>query len=387
MAQKKILIVAGEASSDLHSASLIEAIKALDPQIKFFGLGGERMRQAGADLYYDIVELAVVGLFEVIKNLKKFKEIFDNTLEKIDQMHPDLAILVDYPGFNLRLAEQLKIRQIPIIYYISPQIWAWGRKRTKVIKKLVDKMLVFFKFEEELYKKEGIPVSFIGHPLLDTTRPNLDKEMLFKKLRSHPSRYTISLLPGSRLREVKTHLPIMLDAAQWIYKELKDVQFLILRASTVKEEVFHEILSRYRLPVYVLSDMTYDGLASSDFAIVASGTATLETAILGIPMAIIYKVSFLSWLYLRMAIKIPHIGIVNIVAGEMVVPEFIQYNARPKKIADYVIKTLTDTKESDRIKQFLGKVKTMLGEPKATQRAARMILECLNEPRPSYKIS
>ena len=377
MAEKKILIVAGEASSDLHAANLIREIKALDPKIKFFGLGGEKMRQAGAQIYYDLVELAVVGFFEVIKNLKKFKEIFNLILNKTDLIHPDLAILVDYPGFNLRLAKQLKKRQIPVIYYISPQIWAWGRNRTKTIKRLINKMLVFFKFEEELYKKEEIPVSFVGHPLLDTARPTLMKEEIFNKFHIRPTRFTITLLPGSRLREVKAHLPIMLETAHLIHKELAEVQFLILRTSTVKEEIYNKILAPYKLPLHLLTDITYDGLAYCDFAIVASGTATLETAILGIPMAIIYKVSFLTWLYLKAMIKIPYIGMVNIIANEMIVPEFIQYNAKPRKIANYAIRTLTHEEEHNRIKQLLFKVKSRLGEPNATQRAAREILECL----------
>lgn len=380
MVEKKVLIVAGEASGDLHAANLIKALKELDPQIKFFGLGGEHMRKAGCDIHYDIVGLAVVGFSEVIKNLKKFKEIFNSLLKKIDQIQPDLAILVDYPGFNLRLAEQLKKRNIPIIYYISPQVWAWGSHRIRIIKKLINKIIVFFKFEEILYKKEGIPVCFVGHPLLDLVRPGLNKEELFNKFHIRPSRYTIAFLPGSRLREVQTHLPLMLEASRLIQKKLGDVQFLILRSSTVKEEVFNTILSGYRLPAYILSDMTYEGLSASDFAIVASGTATLETAMLGVPMVIMYKVSFLSWLYLRTLVKLPYIGMVNIVADEMIVPEFVQYNARPKKIANYVTNTLTQAKELDRIKQLLLKVNTMLGEPKATQRAAKIILEFLNGP-------
>jgi lipid-A-disaccharide synthase len=382
MAEKKILIVAGEASSDLHAANLIREIKALDPKINFFGLGGEKMRQAGAEIYYDIVELAVVGFFEVIKNLKKFKGIFNLILNKTDLIHPDLAILVDYPGFNLRLAKQLKKRQIPVIYYISPQIWAWGRNRIKTIKRLINRMLVFFKFEEELYKKEEIPVSFVGHPLLDTVRPTLMKGEIVNKFHIRPTRYTVALLPGSRLKEIKVHLPIMLETAHLIHKELSDVQFLILRTSNVKEEIYNKILAPYKLPFHLLTDITYDGLAYCDFAIVASGTATLETAILGIPMAIIYKVSFSTWLYLKAVIKIPYIGMVNIIANEMIVPEFIQYNAKPRKIANYAIRTLTHEEEHNRIKQLLFKVKSRLGEPSATQRAAREILECLNEDKP-----
>jgi lipid-A-disaccharide synthase len=339
------------------------------------------MQAAGVELYADLTDLAVIGFFEVLKNLKKIKAIFRILLKKTDEAHPSLAILVDYPGFNLRLAAELKKRQIPVVYYISPQVWAWGRKRIKVIKKLVKRMVVFFEFEKELYEKTGVPVYCVGHPLLDLVKPKLDKAQLLRRLQLLESKYTVAILPGSRIGEVKTHLPIMLRAATIIKEKLNDAQFLILRSSNVKDDVFKEILAGFPLPVHLLTNQTYDCLAASDFALVASGTATLETAILGIPMAIIYKLSFLSWLYLKRAVKIPFIGLVNIVAGKKIVPEFIQYNARPEKIADYAIKLLTQPEDSQIIKKLLGNVKNALGEKGAATRAAQIILECLNGDR------
>ena len=372
---KKILIVAGEASGDLYASQLISEINKLAPGIKFFGLGGVKMQQQGAELCFKMTDLAVVGLFEVLKNLKKFQQIFRNLLQTVDREDPGLAVLVDYPGFNLRLARELKKRNIPVIYYISPQVWAWGRKRIKTIKQLVKRMIVFFKFEEELYKKEGIPVSFIGHPLLDGVKASMTKKELFDRLNIPDNKYTVALLPGSREKEVKNILPRMLDTAGLICKELSSVTFLILRSSTVREELFNSVINGRGLPAYILHDMTYEGLACSDFAMVASGTATLETALLGVPMAILYKVSFLSWLYLRTAIKIPHIGMVNIVAGERIVPEFLQYHIQPGKIASYIKEILTNQRESDRIKTLLGRVKKNLGESRATEKAARIILK------------
>jgi lipid-A-disaccharide synthase len=369
---KNILIVAGEASSDLHAANLVREIKNINPNINFSGLGGKRLKIEGVNLYYDIVELAVVGLFEVLKNYPKFKKIFDNLLKEVDLNKPELAILVDYPGFNLRLAKELKKRNIPIVYYISPQVWAWGRNRIKTIRDCVERIIVFFKFEEEFYQKEGIAVSFFGHPLLDLVKPTA-------KLNLNPTQYTIALLPGSREKEVKNILPIMLDTADLLYKEITNIKFLILRSPTVKEELFKEILSRYKLPTYILTDMTYDGLAASDFAMVASGTATLETAISLIPMVVMYKVSFLSWLYLRTAIKVPYIGMVNLIANKKIVPEFIQYGARPKKIASYIKDTLTNPKELDRIRKLLLEVKSRLGENQASQKAALLIVDLLEK--------
>ena len=374
---KEILIVAGEASGDLHAANLVKHIKILRPDLKFFGLGGEKLKNEGVEIAYDITKLAVVGLLEVLKNLKEFKNIFDDLLVKVDKNRPALAILVDYPGFNLRLAAQLKKRNIPVIYYTSPQVWAWGEKRIKTIKELVERMIVFFEFEEELYRKEGICVSFVGHPLLDAVRPKFTKNELLRKLKILPTKFTVVLLPGSREKEVNNILPIMLDTAKLLQEDLKDMRFLILRSPTVKKEVFIRILSRYNFAVHLLDEMTYEGIAASDFALVASGTATLEVTILSVPMAILYKVSFFSWLYLRLAIKVAYIGMVNILAGKAIVPEFIQYHARPRKIADYVKSVLTDTAESARIKQALSSVAARLGQKGASQRAAEIIIQDL----------
>ncbi|MCG2706506.1 MAG: lipid-A-disaccharide synthase [Candidatus Omnitrophica bacterium] len=378
---KNILIVAGEASGDLHASCLVEAIKDIDPAINFFGLGGKRLKQAGVNLYFDLVSLAVIGFSEVLRNLKKFKEIFHGLLKEVDRIKPNLAILVDYPGFNLRLAGELKKRGIPIIYYISPQVWAWHKKRIMIIKRLVEHMIVIFKFEEALYKKHGIPVSFLGHPLLDIVKPCLSKEELFNRLGFNLENLTIALLPGSRKKEVNTLLPIMLKTAGLIQESLGDnIQFLILKSSATKEAIFNKIIARYKkLSIRLLSDMTYEGLAASNFALVASGTATLETAILGVPMAILYKVSFLTWAYLKMLIKIPYIGMVNIIANQSLVPEFIQYDARPKRIASFVKTILTNPRELNRVTGLLCGVKRQLGEKGASQRAAEVIINFLNK--------
>ena len=357
----------------MHAANLIKEIKKSHPSVSFYGLGGEKMKQAGCDIDYNIVDLAVIGFLEVIKNLKKFRMIFNNILKKIDRTPPDLAILVDYPGFNLKLAQELKKREIPIIYYISPQVWAWGKSRIKTIRRLIDHMIVLFKFEEELYKKNSVPATFVGHPLLDLVKTKLDKVEFLNKFSLRDSKYIISLLPGSRLKEVKVHLPIMLKTAKLIKEKSGQTRFLVLRAPTVKKEVFDSIISDCSLPVHLISDLTYEGLSVSDFAIVASGTATLETAILEVPMAIIYKVSLLSWLFLKSVVKLPFIGMVNIIAGRKIIPEFIQYRANPKDISSYITNALGDPDGMDRIKKLLSETKKSLGEPGATQKAAAVV--------------
>ena len=363
----------------MHASNLVAAIKKIKPEISFFGLGGEKLQQQGVRLYYNIVELAVVGIFEILKNLNKFKRIFDGLLKEADREKPDLAILVDYPGFNIRLAAELKKRNIPVVYYISPQIWAWGEKRINTIKKVVDLMIVVFKFEEGLYRKNSVPACFAGHPLIDTVKTTISKDAFNNKIGAIPEVLTISLLPGSREKEVKTLLPIMLESAKLIHRDLnKDAQFIILRSKTVEENIFHQIIKKHPLPVRIITDMTYDGLGSSDFAIVASGTATLETAILGIPMVILYKVSTLTYLYIKALIKIPYIGLVNVIKGEKFVEEFIQYNAKPEKIANYICNILNNEQKLNKIKQGLKDVVLNLGGKGASEKAAEAIMKFLS---------
>jgi lipid-A-disaccharide synthase len=376
---KKILIVAGEASGDLHAAHLVEEIKKIRPRTSFFGLGGPKMKTQGVALSCDLTRSAVVGFWEVLKNLPKFKKIFRDILKTTDEQKPDLAILVDYPGFNLRLAAELHKKNIPVVYYISPQIWAWGQKRIHLIKKVIRKMLVFFKFEEELYKAQGVPVSFVGNPLLDNVKTSTTKEELLRQAGLKPGLLTVCLLPGSREKEVKTLLPIMLECAKIITGYLdKRIQFLVLRSSSVKEEIFKKAMSNHSLPVKILTGKTYDGIAASDFALVASGTATLETAILATPMIVLYKVNFLTWLFIRLMIKIPYIGLVNVVKGKKVAEEFIQFDADPQKICDYVIPVLHDKDKLARLKLELFSIKQLLGPPGANLRAAQEIVDLLN---------
>jgi lipid-A-disaccharide synthase len=368
--KRNILIVAGEASSDLHAANLIKEIKALMPEWEFFGLGGTKMEEQKVRLYANIVDLAVVGFVEVLKNLKKFKAIFNQLLREVDRLNPSMAILIDYPGFNLRLAVELKKRNIPIVYYISPQVWAWGRNRINLIKKIIKKMIVIFKFEEELYRKAGVPVSFVGHPFLDIIKAD-------SRINLPTEKTTIALLPGSRELEIRRLLPLMLESAKIIYEKIPMSQFIILRSSTVKRGVYKQILANYKLPLYVFVDMTHEGLASSDFALIASGSATLESAILERPFVIIYKVSWLSWLCLRTIVKVPYIGLVNIIAGRKIIKEFIQYRARPRRIADYIIKTLGDPLKLNSFRNELSRIKLLLGEKGASKRAAEIIVDLL----------
>lgn len=379
MRSKKILIVAGEASGDCHAAYLVASIKKIYPQASFYGIGGKELKNAGVEIVYDLTSMAVVGFIEILKHYKVFKKIFDDILKKTSEIKPDAAILVDYPGFNLRLAKELKAMGIQVIYFISPQVWAWGSKRIPFIKKNIDLMLVLFKFEEILYSDGKFNVKFIGHPLLDIVKPQRSREPMLEGFGFRKNATTIALLPGSREREISHHLPVMLDAAQKIYQKNPSTQFFICRAATVDPEIFNTIVEKAKIniPFKILDELTYAGINASDLVLVASGTATLETAILNKPMIIIYKVSLLTWILAKLFIKIPYIGLVNVVAGQKIVPELLQFDATSAKIAKTALELLNDKPRLEKIHAELYALKNTLGIPGACGRAAEEIKKFL----------
>ncbi|MBL7129953.1 MAG: lipid-A-disaccharide synthase [Candidatus Omnitrophica bacterium] len=375
--KKKIFIVAGEVSGDIHAASLVKELKEMNPSLSFMGLGGKHMEEEGVELSFDLTKIAVVGFTEILKNLSLFRKIFFDFINKAEQENPDLIILVDYPGFNLRLAKELKKRGFKIIYYISPQIWAWGEKRIDTIKKAVDKMIVLFDFEKTLYQNKDINVEFVGHPLLDRANQTLTKKEFIKSIFVENKNPIISLLPGSRNNEVKKIFPIMLESAKLIYKQFPQAQFLVLTSSSVDINAYSGLIKKYHLPIRMLDRQHYNAIASSDLALVASGTATLEAAILNTPMIIVYKVTFLTWAYAKTLIKIPYIGLVNVVAGKQIIPEFIQFRAKPKLIFKEAIQLLKNREKYSALQKELSQIKTHLGSPGASRRAAQSILSSL----------
>ncbi|MBN3037794.1 MAG: lipid-A-disaccharide synthase [Candidatus Omnitrophica bacterium] len=374
---KKIVIVAGEASGDFHSASLIKALKDIHPHIDISGIGGERMRQAGCKIIADYSQLAIIGFTDVLKNIKKIERIFNDLLEHVDKTSPDAVVLVDYPGFNLKLAQALKKRNVKVIYYISPQVWAWWRGRIKTIKQFVDKILVVFKFEQALYRENGIDAQFVGHPLLDIAQAQYSEEDFLKRLGLSAHATTIGLAPGSRKMEVKRILPVLLKSAKVLKENLPFVQFAVLKAPELPKKIFVRQIQKHDIHVSLCENNTYDFLNICDFVLVASGTATLETAIMKKPMLIVYKVSFLNWLIARCLIRIPYIGLVNVVAGKKVVPEFVQFRARPNVIARKAMEMLEDHEYLTTVKEGLQEVRTSLGSPGASKRAAEIVLKCL----------
>ena len=376
---KTIMIIAGEASGDLHGSSLASSLKAIDPDLRLIGMGGEKMIKAGVESYQNIEDLSVIGLGEVLSNLGKFTAVFRCLVGRLDSEKPDCVVLIDYPEFNLRFAKEAKKRNIPVIYYISPQIWAWRKGRVKIVKKFIEKMMVIFAFEKEFYEKEAVAAEFVGHPLLDVVRPRFSREEFLKLQGLADNKKILALLPGSRQIEVIRNLPVMLKAAGIIKNKFgEDVQFVIAKPKEIKGEIYAEILKDCVLKPKIIEDYPYDCVNAADLVLVASGTATLETAILEKPMLIIYKVSFLTWLVGKMLVKIPDIGLVNIVAGARIVPEFIQFDATAEKIADEAIGLISSPEKINEVKINLRAVKEKLGGPGASRRAARSILATLS---------
>ncbi|MFA6078725.1 MAG: lipid-A-disaccharide synthase [Candidatus Omnitrophota bacterium] len=378
---KKILIVAGEPSGDLHASNLVKDLKRLYPDIRFFGLGGSMSKEAGVDVIYDIAALALIGLVEVLRNIFTVGRVFKKVLSAVDTERPDLAILVDYPGFNLRLAKELKKRSIPVVYYISPQVWAWGMDRVKSIKKCVDKVICLFKFEEAFYKTYGIDAEFIGHPLLDTVKVTAGRGETLEKHSLNEDKLTVAILPGSRTNEVRSLLPAMLGAAMITNLKLPETQFIVVKHPDLPSGLYRKMLRYSSINIRLSDGDAYNVLGASDFAFVASGTATLETAIIGTPLAITYKVNLLTYLVYKMVSKTRFIGIVNIIAGREIVPELLQFRATAKNLAEAALNILTSEENRSSTIEELKQVRNSLGSPLARERAAKAVLPFLTTPK------
>ena len=371
MAEKDILIICGEPSGEMHAAGLAKALKKINPEIKISGIGSDLLRNAGVEIFYEIKDLSVMGFFDVLKKLPKFIALKQLILSKITAQKPDAIIFVDFSGFNLRLAKAIN-NTIPTIYYVSPQVWASRPGRIKTINKYIKKMIVLFKFEEEFYNKFGIKAEWVGHPLLDIVKPTMPKEELLRNLKFNNTKTTLALLPGSRKQEIKRILPVMLKSALLIAKEI-DVQFVIAKTYQVEWDIYNTLIKDFKLDIKIVEGKPYDCMNIADFCLVCSGTATLETTIMQKPFSLIYKTSPLNYLLYRPQVKLPYIGLANIVAGKKIIPEFIQFKTSPRKIADYTVRTLQDKSKLQNVKNDLAKVSSLLGAPGAASLAAKTI--------------
>ena len=374
----RLLVVAGEASGDLHGARLIAELKALAPGVETFGLGGDEMRRAGCATVADSAEISVVGLTEALRVLGRAREIFAALLAEVDRRPPRAAVLVDFPEFNLRLARQLKRRGIPVLYYISPQVWAWRRRRVKTIARLVDRMLVLFPFEVDFYRGAGVPAVHVGHPLVDEV-PELPS--IWDRAGApggDGGPYRLALLPGSRRSEVLALLPSMLGAARLLAAELP-VQVRLILAPTVPRELVEEAIALAGLPVEVIEADRFRAIADSHLALCASGTATLEVGLLGTPMLVAYRLGAWTYLLGRLLVRLPYISLVNLVLGRPAVPELIQGGARPERLAAAARELLADPAALSRMRRALGELRGRLGEGGASRRAAGEVAAFLAE--------
>jgi len=374
---KKIMLVAGEASGDLHGGNLAREILAARPDLQLMGMGGSMMRGAGVDTVIDNSELAVVGIYEVLSHIGVIKRAFDTLKGIIQNSPPSLIVLIDYPDFNLRLAKVAKAAGVPVLYYISPQIWAWRRGRVKTIAGLVRKMLVVFPFEEQFYKDAGVECRFVGHPLLDAMKEMPGRDELASRFGLDPDRPIFGILPGSRRKELSFHLPVMLESYNLLKEKIPGLQGVIPVASSLSERDFAPYMEGFE-EVRLVSGDTDGVMALMDAAAVASGTATLQTALYGKPMVIIYRLSPITYFLGRMLIKVKHIGAVNLVADEEVVPELIQDDATPENISSLIFKMFCDKAYYAEVVEKLGRVREKLGGPGASARAAEEVVRLID---------
>jgi lipid-A-disaccharide synthase len=378
-----ILIVTGEASGDLHGAELAQALWKCDPSLQIVGIGGERMQKAGVRLIFDNRRLGVMGLVEVIRRIRVIAVAYRTVVKYLTENPVHLVVLIDSPDFNLRVAAVAKRKGIPAVYYIGPKVWAWRPGRVKTIRRLIWRMLVIFPFEEELYRRAGVPCRFVGHPLLDETPKDLSRAELRDQYGVDSEKPVVALLPGSRPEEIRRHLPVMLSAARLISERIPGASFLLPIAPSIDGEAVRREIQRGSLPIKPVHGEAPRVLAASDAAVIASGTATLEAALVGTPMVVVYKMAWLTYGVARMLVKVRDVSLVNIVAGRRVVPERLQGTATGKSVAEELLPLLLDESLRREMSEALAQVRQKLGSPGASMRAAEEIIKVLHEQNTS----
>lgn len=365
-----ILIIAGENSGEKYGARLVHEFKKIHPSFSFFGIGGKEMEKKGVDLLFSVRDLAVVGAFEVISHLPRLKKIFNRLQKEIARKRPVACVLIDSPDFNLRLAKKLKNQSVPVLYYISPTVWAWRRGRLKTIKKTVQKMLLIFPFEEEIYKEQGIPATYVGHPLREFVKVSFPREEFHRKYELDLGKKLISILPGSRKSELKFHMPVLLSALERIKDEF-DVQCLLLLAENLEPSSIQSFIPSDRNDLKVLKSDKYEAMTYSHLVLASCGTANLEAALLGTPLISFYRIMPLTYSVGKRFVHIKNYSIVNILAGKKVIPELIQKKFTSENILQEIKEILSSEKSRLRMIESFKSIKTILGDRQASLNAAR----------------
>ncbi len=379
----RVMISCGEPSGDMYAGALASEIRRIDPLVTITGFGGDRLAAAGATLVDNFSGLSVTGLLEVVRLLPRTYATYRRLLADADATPPDVFVAIDFPDFNFRLAHALRARGVPIVYYISPQLWAWRAGRMKTMKRLADEVLVIFPFEAPIYREAGVPVQWVGHPLLDVSPPGEPRDRFLGARGLDPSRPVVALLPGSRANELREILPDLTRAAELIRERVPGVQFIVARAPHLRDELFaplDELRSR-GTPAVMIEGRTDDVLAAADLAIVASGTVTVQAALHECPMVVVYRLSPLTYRLGKPFVRVDTYAMANLVAGRRVVRELIQNDFTPEAVAHESTRLLTDPGYAAQMRTDLREVKGRLGDPGASRRAAEAVLEVARRPR------
>lgn len=375
----KIMLSAGEASGDLHGANLAEALKAVDPQVELIGMGGEQMRRAGVRIVYDIKNLGVIGIGEIIKKIPFFYKLRTFLVNTMKEEKPDALVCIDYPGFNMKLIEKAKEAGIPVIYYILPTIWAWHKSRGNVIAEYTDLAVSLFPFEAEMYKKMGTNVVYGGHPLLDTVKPSMSKDEAYSFFGLQQGKKTVLFMPGSRVQEVQSLYGKMLAAGKLLQDKVEGLQFMVPKASTIDRHMLEEAAREANLEVHIGEERVYDMMNIADAAICASGTATLETALMGVPTLLVYRVNALTYWLSKILVHLDSIGLPNIISGHRIMPELWQDEVTPENIEAAVLPWLVDAAAAEEARHLMAGVRCQMGEAGAVRRTAEIISEFVKE--------
>lgn len=379
----KILLSAGEMSGDLHGSHLIQQLQTLNPEIEFLGLGGDLMQAAGMRVLYHVNQMSIVGITEVIKHLPFLRKVFGHLRGVMAIEKPDLVILIDYPGFNLRFARIAQENGIPVMYYIVPQIWAWGGHRIKKIKKYVDRAAVILPFEAPLLKQAGVEATYVGHPLMDSLNPKYSRDAFFQQHGLSTSNKILGLLPGSRFSEVSRLLPEMLRTAAKLKEKYPELVVLIGKPRNLDQSLYRQQFNRTADFIRILEDETYDIMKYADALLVASGTATLEAALFETPLILVYRTSSLTYFIGKNLIQIDKIGLPNIIAGEEIIPEFIQDEFKAERILPVLEEYLTNAEKNREKRAALSRIKRKMQSTGAAKNAAKIAMEMINSKRGS----